>query len=536
MKTQRAPRKVNCVIEQKMAPTEVLNQLNNQFMAVELVPEALLQTIVAHTSGGNFFTRCESVASFRQSLLQGTAMVSPVPWLPERVQSKVLSAIEQAGLPSYCYENEAVTDALILDLFHALENKQSDVKSLLLPMIKSSEAKKLKQLKLALEANKNQQPNNNRLQLSADQKLNIRTECESLAWLQVFSQTDPGIGLLPFVWKERIEVWQELKSVFDDLSVISGLGYGLSKGFLKSHGWMNLVELHKVIKKLPSLQAVIRTMGRMKDCDGTPIVEQIAKQMSISFKYQYEVKTPWVPEEAKGITRSDSVSRMLPQEAVMLGHPILKKLWHARRSESALVSYAFEGTDLISEDREQQVEKLEDHVGKQESRNRGPMIICLDTSGSMVGTPENIAKALVLECLNVATKEKRACYIYLFGSQNEVEEIELSLTPEGLKRIITFLSMSFGGGTDAEGPLKLALKQSDKKGWEKADILLVSDGEFDLTSGLSRKINTRKEQRGLMVQGVLIGKQSSAMAKICDPLHHFSKWLDLQLNTPATPM
>jgi uncharacterized protein with von Willebrand factor type A (vWA) domain len=526
------------LIKQVVAPSGVFNQLNNQFMAVELVPEILLPTIVAHT-GGDLFTRCEAVAGFRQSLLKGTEMVSPVPWMPEDVQSKVLCAIKQASLPTYCYDNEEVTDALILDLFAALENKQAKVNTLLLTLTQSREQAELEELKQALESKKPSNNANNKsskkqkasvFQLSSEQKLKIHTECESQAWLQLLSQAESEVGILPAVWEERVEVWQELKTVFDDLGIISGLGCGLFKGLLQSHGWMNLVKLHKVIKKLPNLRKVIQTMGRMKECDGTPIVEQIAKQMSVSAKFEYEVKTPWVPVEAKGITRSDSVSRMLPQEAAMLGHPTLKKLWHARRAESALVSYAFEGTDIISEVREQQTDTLEDQLGKKASRNRGPMIICLDTSGSMAGTPENIAKALVLECFTVATKEKRACYIYLFGSSNEVEELELGLTPEGLERMITFLSMSFGGGTDAEGPLNLALKQSDQEGWEKADIMLVSDGEFSLTSGLSKKINNRKEQRGLTVQGVLIGHHSNAMEKVCDPLHHFPKWIDLQLN------
>lgn len=519
------------MIKQAVATSGVLNQLNNQFLAVELIPETLLPTVIAH-AGGDLTTRCEAVAGFRQSLLQGGELASPVPWLPETLQSNVLSAITQAGLPSYCYENEEVTDALILDLFAALDNKQKKVQTLQLSMIQDREQEELKKLQDALEHKKHKKNKQaKRVHLSSEQKLVIQTECELQAWLQLLSQTESGIGILPAVWTERIEVWQELKSVFDDLGIVSGLGYGLSRGLLQSRGWMNLVELHKVIKKLPSLREVIRTMGRMKDCDGTPIVEQIAKQMSVSAKFEYEVKTPWVPVEAKGITRSDSVSRMLPQEAAMLGHPTLKKLWHARRAESALVSYAFEGTDIISEDREQQTEILEDQLGKKASRNRGPMIICLDTSGSMAGTPENIAKALVLECFSVAVKENRACYIYLFGSSNEVEEMEIGLTAEGLERMITFLSMSFGGGTDAEGPLNLALQQSDKEGWEKADIMLVSDGEFTLTSGLSRKINHRKEQRGLTVQGVLIGHHSNAMEKVCDPLHRFTTWVDLQLNT-----
>lgn len=521
------------MIKQAVATSGVLNQLNNQFLAVELIPETLLPTVIAHT-GGDLTTRCEAVASFRHSLLQGGELASPVPWLPEAVQNKLLNVITQAGLQNYCYENEEITDALILDLFAALENKQAKVQNLQLSLVQDKEQEELEKLKEALK-HKNTKKNKKakQLQLSPEKLLAIQTECEIQAWLTLLTQSGASIGggLLPSVWEERLAVWNEIKSVFDDLGIVSGLGYGLSRGLLQSRGWMNLVNLHKVIKKLPALREVINTMGRMKDCSGESTVEQIAKQMSISAKFEYEVKTPFVPAEAKGITRSDSVSRMLPQEAAMLGHPVLKKLWHARRAESALVSYAFEGVDIISEQREQLIEVLQDQPGKKQSRNRGPMIICLDTSGSMAGTPENIAKALVLECFSVAVKENRACYIYLFGSSNEVEEMEIGLTAEGIERMITFLSMSFGGGTDAEGPLNLALQQSDKEGWEKADIMLVSDGEFSLTSGLSRKINHRKEQRGLTVQGVLIGHHSNAMEKVCDPLHRFTTWVDLQLNT-----
>lgn len=158
------------------------------------------------------------------------------------------------------------------------------------------------------------------------------------------------------------------------------------------------------------------------------------------------------------------------------------------------------------------------------------MIVCLDTSGSMQGTPENVAKALVLQCISVAKTEKRACYVYLFGSRGEVTEMELTPDAEGLERMILFLSMSFGGGTDAEGPLNLALEQSDKNKWHQADILLVSDGEFAVSSGLTRKISHRKDNSGLSIHGVVIGSSLSPMDKICDPLHQFSSWLDLQNN------
>nr|WP_270049540.1 VWA domain-containing protein [Thalassolituus pacificus] len=159
------------------------------------------------------------------------------------------------------------------------------------------------------------------------------------------------------------------------------------------------------------------------------------------------------------------------------------------------------------------------------------MIVCLDTSGSMHGTPENIAKALVLECLSVAKKEKRACFVYLFGSRGEVEELELTPTKDGFERMILFLSMSFGGGTDAEGPLRLALEKSEKEQWEKADIMIVSDGAFPVSQDLVKKIQGARDNRSLSVHGTLIGNADRSMSRICDPLHRFSRWIDLQPNS-----
>ena len=157
------------------------------------------------------------------------------------------------------------------------------------------------------------------------------------------------------------------------------------------------------------------------------------------------------------------------------------------------------------------------------------MVICLDTSGSMNGLPENIAKATVLECMKVAYKEKRRCYVYLFGSKNEISELELTLDASGFNELLNFLTMSFGGGTDPEGPLNKALDKSDTDEWYKADILLVSDGEFSVSSGLSRKINNRSEKQGLKLHGIQIGNShQTAMSRICNPIHHFSEWIDLQ--------
>lgn len=504
----------------------LLNQLDNKFRYLDMLPESLFPAVVTHT-GGELESRCQSFAQLRQSLLTGNELASPCPWLPEAVQERVLQRIEQSGIARYCKDNEEVTDALLLDLIAALERKKGAQRVLALQHFEEQKKQQLLALQQDLDARSKRQKKRQQVSLSDKQILAIQADSELAGWLESLSAST---GFFPEEWDERLTVWQQLESVFSDLGLITGLGWDLSQGVLQSHGWMNLVRLHKLVKQLPQLREVIETLGRMKDCDGEPIIEEIVSRMSVLARREIEVSTPLVPMETKGITRSDSISRMLPQEAAFLGHPVLKKLWHARRAEHALLSYAVEGTEILQQESEQEQDVLEQKVGSRTNRNRGPMIVCLDTSGSMRGTPENIAKALVLECLSVAKKEKRACFVYLFGSRGEVQELELTPTKAGLERMVLFLSMSFGGGTDAERPLNLALEKAKQEQWQKADIMLVSDGEFPVSSGLVRKINEAKNKRSLSVHGTLIGSADDAMKKICDPLHRFSSWIDLQLN------
>ena len=507
-------------------PDSLLSKLNNQFSYLEQLPESILPAVVTHM-GGDLEVRCQSFATLRESLLAGTELVSPCPWLPEPVQQRVLQRIEQPGITHYCKDNEEVTDALLLDLIAALERKEGAQRVLALQLFEEQKKLQLQSLQQELDARSKKQQKKKTATLSNEQLLAIQTESELAAWLESLSDSS---SFFSAEWDERLVVWQQLESVFNDLGLITELGWDLSSRILQSHGWMNLVRLHKLVEQLPQLREIIETLGRMKDCDGEPVVEDIISWMSVTARREIEVTTPLVPMETKGITRSDSISRMLPQEAAFLGHTVLKKLWHARRAEHALLSYAVEGTEILQQEAEQEQEVHEQKAGFRANRSRGPMIVCLDTSGSMSGTPENIAKAVVLECLSVAKKEKRACYVYLFGSNDEVEELELTPTKEGLERMILFLSMSFGGGTDAEGPLNLALKKAKQEQWQKADIMLVSDGGFSVSSGLVRKINEAKKNRSLSVHGTLIGNNDHSMNRICEPLHRFSKWIDLQLN------
>jgi hypothetical protein len=52
--------------------------------------------------------------------------------------------------------------------------------------------------------------------------------------------------------------------------------------------------------------------------------------------------------------------------------------------------------------------------------DRGPILLCVDTSGSMRGARETVAKALALECMRAAKEQERDCYVFAFAGPAEV--------------------------------------------------------------------------------------------------------------------
>ncbi|WP_219582788.1 VWA domain-containing protein [Vibrio parahaemolyticus] len=503
-----------------------LLNLDSQLTCLDNVPKKFLPAVITNTNG-ELVERCESLVNSRNELLTGENPTSLSPLAPQPLTNAICKVLEDTGLSRYCAQNEEVTDVLLSDILSTIDKLQSQASPLVTDLIKKLEDEALNQIKQALEKRKNKRKQTRPISLTNAQQTRIAETASEEIWQKLLSE-QYGVGILPDVWQERLAVWSLLEEVFTELGMITGLGFDLSKGVFQSHGWLDITRLNKLVKKLPKLQSLIRDLGRDEQAEGS-VLEEIVIKMSVASRQEKYVTTPLVPMETKGITRSDSISRMLPQEASLLTNPVLKKLWHAKRAEHALLSYSVEGTEVLDTVEKLEQESFSEKQGNKSNKNRGPMVICLDTSGSMKGLPENIAKATVLECMKVAYREKRRCYVYLFGSKGEVSDLDLTLDASGFNDLLNFLTMSFGGGTDAEGPLIKALEKCDSEEWYKADILLVSDGEFSVTSGLSRKVSHRREKQGLQLHGIQIGhSHHTSMSKICDPIHYFSEWADLK--------
>ena len=138
---------------------------------------------------------------------------------------------------------------------------------------------------------------------------------------------------------------------------------------------------------------------------------------------------------------------------------------------------------------------------------KGPMVICLDESGSMeCRNREEWSKAFCIACIQIAHKQKRNCKIITFSSK--VGRIfEFDKKKIDANKILNFSEYFLDGGTDFELPMIEALNSIKDPKYKKADIMFVTDGDphRNVDKDFVKELDTYKKTKGLSVQAILIG-------------------------------
>ncbi len=260
-------------------------------------------------------------------------------------------------------------------------------------------------------------------------------------------------------------------------------GAGFSYADLTA-GEMDWQALALQLQKNPQITDLIRKLGRA--------------YISEEKKRQSRVPQP-SRSEVHGTHRSADLQRLLPSELVNLEDETLEALFYARLLEQNLLSYELSGTQLVpGEETEARQQRT------------GPVVACLDTSGSMQGEPLQKAKALLLATGNILQQEQRSLHVILFGAHGEVREYSLTDAGES-PGLIRFLQQGFGGGTDFETPLQRALEIiSDQEQYLKADILMISDGDCCLSDAFLSQFVENKRRLDCSVYSVLCSGQRIA--------------------------
>lgn len=445
-----------------------------------------LQDLAIEAPYADLEARADAIHELYQALVLGELpQWSAQRWLPDEYAQALLQALRALEIATLCREDEELTLELITYIIDRLKRH-------------------IQLVQLPSPPTKKKNPNHTTEQLAYERALKAR-EAQLQALIQHLNEQ----------WSPKMEAWRQLLNIFGELAQELGLGWDWSLGMLRSQAWRSLEQAHALVARMEPLRALLDALGRLHMDEA----QQATLQEIITLVERPVLKdwTPRIPIETRGITRSDDLSRMMASESMLLRHPTLRKLWHTRRQERSLMSYLRQGQQLI----DGQDEQLTPQTSP--PKKRGPIILCVDTSGSMHGEPELIAKALALEAARSCHRQQRGCLIYMFSGPAQIRRLELDLKKEGLAPLLDFLTTSFQGGTEPQGPLERALKDLEQEQWRHADLLLITDGEFPLNPTFVRTTKETLERSHASLQGVILrNTHSHALSQLCDPVHHLA--------------
>ena len=302
--------------------------------------------------------------------------------------------------------------------------------------------------------------------------------------------TSIGIRLLLNEWQKRMDQvraeWElreiearraafmaELKKVLrslkglqerlQELGLDTGLLLDLSKGNLTAQDIQQFERWAKYLAEDKGIRTLCELLGKIRQIELSEKIERVRSVTPV----QAQLPDINSREEIIGIRLGRDLEHVLPSELALLADPDTAILFDLKYVESSLMCFDMNGIQNIH----RHVETEEERSIK-EAEKQGPMVICIDTSGSMNGTPETVAKAVALFLATKAREQKRPCYLINFSTGIYTLDLSADI---GMESLLRFLGMSFHGGTDVAPALEHALDKMEEDAYKNADLLIVSD-------------------------------------------------------------
>lgn len=256
---------------------------------------------------------------------------------------------------------------------------------------------------------------------------------------------------------KRIEELKKLQEALEPFTKELGRLWDMSNGNWQRVNLDILKRYAELLQRDKSLKELAEMLGKMR---------QAEKEFEEELFANIQLKPEWKVEHASkadliGIHESDDLSSLLPSETALLADETMQSVFFKKFAEKKLQTFEYQAKVLSYRE-----EEFQDKRQKEKEEAKGPFIICVDTSGSMHGTPETVAKTLCFAILKIAIRDNRKCYLISFSTG--IETLNLTDLRNSLDKIISFLSMSFHGGTDATPAMRETLRMLTTQDYKKS--------------------------------------------------------------------
>jgi len=264
--------------------------------------------------------------------------------------------------------------------------------------------------------------------------------------------------------EQKVDEYQKLSGLLSPFAEYVGRYWDMSRELWEDSNFDILQKYHDLLENEDSIRELADLLGRMREAE---IISEEETYEEVIVRKQWE-EDDFNKAEITGVHESDDLNALLPAETALLGDDHTETLFLKKYADKGLQTFRYQDKHLVvSED---QYTRVTQRVKQKE---KGPFIVCVDTSDSMSGRAENIAKVLCFAILKLAARENRRAYLINFSTG--IKTIDLFDVGNSLDDIAAFLRMSFHGGTDISLALYEVLRQLQTESYRDADVLVVSD-------------------------------------------------------------
>ncbi|OIO46378.1 MAG: hypothetical protein AUJ25_00070 [Parcubacteria group bacterium CG1_02_37_13] len=266
--------------------------------------------------------------------------------------------------------------------------------------------------------------------------------------------------------KEALDKTEEAKETME--------AWGIEPGEIQNLSFEEKMELANKLHQDKKLREIAKLVGRFRRM-------ALAKQ-----KEKTKSRTGIVTN----IKCGNDLRRLVPSERAKLSHPIMKMDFLRRLAGRQL--FVFE-------------------TKEKESLGQGPVIVCIDNSGSIQAGQEIWEKALAIGLYQAADYQKRHfIFIQYGGPDDPLALVEIRQGEASHKKLLEVARYFLGGGTDFEKPLKRA-KEYIEKGL-KADIVFITDGQCAVSQDFLMDFNQARKEVLFNVYSVLLTKGGGSVS------------------------
>ena len=244
----------------------------------------------------------------------------------------------------------------------------------------------------------------------------------------------------------------------------------------------------KVQDRYPEIPEIVARMGRTADANGK---ERLAVASGVDMKIEHSAGS-----DIEGVTIGDDLNALLPLELAQ----------YCDEDMQALFIYKYRTRRLQTFRYKSEMTKPSRRLGYTHASRKGPMIVCVDTSASMYGTPERISSTLLALIEQTAESLERDCFLIDFSVSirtvdlmekrraRNLRKIGLDIPATGSTQESSTSSSDpssatssakpqsarlpfIGGGTSARKLMDalFSLLENDGKPYVNADVLWITD-------------------------------------------------------------